>query len=263
MKIPALADADLSQRLGKSKYERQLSELQARFLHLRLQRGGQLGGQLGSPLLILFEGWDAAGKGGCIRRLVDPLDPRHYKVHQYQSPSSRDKRHHFLWRFWPAIPGRGGMCILDRTWYGRVLVERVENFCQPVEWQRAFEGIRLFEKLLVMEGTLLLKFFLHISLAEQQRRFDRRAHDPLRAWKLTEEDWRNRSKRKEYEIAIADMFRLTHSPEAPWTVIAAETKRFARIQVLQEVISKIEESGSTSETPPNRPPSPTSRPLLP
>ena len=242
MAIPSLLDVDLSQRLSKSQYEKRLTKLQARLLHLRLQLGGQLEGQLGPPLLILFEGWDAAGKGGCIRRLVEPLDPRHYTVHQYQAPSSRDKRHHFLWRFWPAIPGQGGMCVFDRTWYGRVLVERVENFCQPAEWQRAFEEIRLFETLLAMEGVLLIKFFLHISLEEQQRRFDRRANDPVRAWKLTEEDWRNRSKRQEYEIATEDMLRFTHSHEAPWTVIAAETKRFARIQVLQEVVTRVEES---------------------
>ncbi len=242
MAIPSLLDVDLSQRLGRLKYEKQLAQLQASMLHLRLQLGGQLEGQLGPPLLILFEGWDASGKGGCIRRLVAPLDPRHYTVHQYQAPSSRDKRHHFLWRFWPAIPGQGGMCVFDRTWYGRVLVERVENFCQPEEWRRAFEEIRLFEKLLAMEEVLLIKFFLHISMEEQQRRFDRRAQDPLRAWKLTEEDWRNRSKRKEYEIATEDMFRFTHSHEAPWTVIAAESKRFARIQILQEVVARIEEN---------------------
>lgn len=242
MAIPSLLEVDLAQKLNRVKYEKQLVQLQARILQLRLHLGGQIGGQLGPPLLILFEGWDASGKGGCIRRMVAPLDPRHYTVHQYQAPSSRDKRHHFLWRFWPAIPGDGGMCIFDRTWYGRVLVERVENFCEPEEWQRAFEEIRLFEKLLAMEGVQLLKFFLHISSEEQKKRFDRRANDHLKVWKLTDEDWRNRNKRKEYEIATEDMLRFTHSHEAPWSVVAAESKRFARIQVLREVVEKIEES---------------------
>ncbi len=134
------------------------------------------------------------------------------------------------------------MCVFDRTWYGRVLVERVENFCEPEEWRRAYEEIRLFEKLLAMEGVLLIKFFLHISSAEQQRRFERRAKDQLNAWKLTEEDWQNRSKRKEYEVSIEDMFRFTHSHEASWTVIAAESKRFARIRTLQVVVNRIEET---------------------
>ena len=242
MAIPSLLEVDLVQKLSRSKYDANLLKLQDRLLQLRLQLGGQVGGQLGPPLLILFEGWDASGKGGCIRRLVEPLDPRQYTVHQYQAPSKRDKRHHFLWRFWPSIPGNGGMCVFDRTWYGRVLVERVENFCQLEEWQRAFEEIRLFEKLLAMEGVLLLKFFLHISSKEQKKRFERRAKDPLKAWKLTEEDWRNRSKRREYEIATEDMLRFTHSHEAPWTVIAAESKRFGRIQTLQQVVDRIEES---------------------
>ncbi len=182
---------------------------------------------------------DAAGKGRCIKRLVAPLDPRHYTVHQYQAPTYREKRHHFLWRFWPAVSGFGGMCIFDRTWYGRVLVERVEGFAKDEEWQRAYEEIRHWEALLIQEDMILIKFFLHISAQEQARRFERRARDPLREWKLTEEDWRNRSKRAEYKEAIEEMLRETDTPVAPWTVVSSESKRFARIKVLDTMIERL------------------------
>ena len=235
-----LNNVDLSQTLGRQAYARLLVQLQERFLAQRLQLGGQVGNSLGPALLILFEGWDAAGKGGCIRRLVQPLDPRHFTVHQYQAPTPREQRHHFLWRFWPAVPGRGGMCIFDRTWYGRVLVERVEGFASSAEWGRAYEEIRNFESLLTVEDVLLIKFFLHISDEEQKRRFERRARDPLKNWKLTEEDWRNRAKRPAYTEAIEAMLRETDTASAPWTVIPAESKRFARIQVLETVIARLE-----------------------
>ncbi len=235
-----LNNIDLNGKMKRARYERLLTNRQERFLELRLRLGGQIGGQLGPPLLILFEGWDAAGKGGCIRRLVQPLDPRHYTVHQYQAPTAREKRHHFLWRFWPAVPGRGGMCIFDRTWYGRVLVERVEGFASKQEWHRAFAEIRHWESLLIQEDIVLVKFFLHISAQEQAKRFERRAQEPLRQWKLTEEDWRNRDKRADYEEAIEDMLQETDMPAAPWTVVAAESKRCARIQVLDTVINHLE-----------------------
>lgn len=240
MTSPILDNVDLSQSLGRKAYAKRLVQLQECFLALRLQMGGQVGNILGPPLLILFEGWDAAGKGGCIRRLVQPLDPRHFTVHQYQAPTPREKRHHFLWRFWPAVPGRGGMCIFDRTWYGRVLVERVEGFASRTEWHRAYEQIRSFESLLAMEDVLLIKIFLHISPGEQKRRFERRACDPLKNWKLTEEDWRNRAKLPAYTEAIEDMLRETDTAIAPWTVIPAESKRFARVRMLETVIAKLE-----------------------
>ena len=230
---------DLTPTLKRSEYNRLLVERQRRFLALRLQSGGQNGGVLGPPLLILFEGWDAAGKGGCIRRLVEPLDPRHYTVFQFQAPTPREKRHHFLWRFWSAVPGNGGMCIFDRTWYGRVLVERVEGFATPTEWQRAYEEIRVWESLLAAEGVLVIKFFLHISDAEQLRRFQRRETDHLKQWKLTDEDWRNRARRQEYEAAVEEMLQKTDTDAAPWTVIAAESKRVGRIQVLDAVIAAL------------------------
>ena len=240
MELSILNHVDLSQRLKRKEYEELLEARQQKFLALRLRLGGQIGGKIGPPLLILFEGWDAAGKGGCIRRLTAPLDPRHFSVHQYQAPTDREKRHHFLWRFWPAVPGRGGMCIFDRTWYGRVLVERVEGFASVPDWRRAYEEIRHWESLLVSDGTILIKFFLHISSKEQKRRFESRAVDPLRQWKLTDEDWRNRKKRDAYEEAIEEMVQKTDTVLAPWTIVAAESKRFARIKVLETVIQNVE-----------------------
>ena len=240
MERSILEHVDLSQSLKRKEYERLLADRQQEFLALRLRLGGQIGGNLGPPLLALFEGWDAAGKGGCIRRLTAPLDPRHFTVFQYQAPTPREKRHHFLWRFWPAVPGKGGMCIFDRTWYGRVLVERVEGFASVPDWRRAYQEIRQWESLLVSDGTILVKFFLHISAQEQKRRFQSRAEDPLRRWKLTDEDWRNRKKRRAYEEAIEEMLRKTDTAHAPWTIVAAESKRVARIQVLETVIQKIE-----------------------
>ncbi len=240
MEHSRLNHVDLTQSFKRKEYERLLAARQQEFVALRLRLGGQIGGKVGPPLLILLEGWDAAGKGGCIRRLTAPLDPRHYSVHQFQAPTDREKRHHFLWRFWPAVPGRGGMCIFDRTWHGRVLVERVEGFASVPDWRRAYEEIRHWESLLVSDGTILLKFFLHISSKEQKRRFDSRAKDPLRQWKLTDEDWRNRKKRNAYEEAIEEMVQKTDTVLAPWTIVAAESKRFARIQVLETVIHRVE-----------------------
>ncbi len=240
MEHSILDHVDLGQTLNRKEYNRLLLARQKEFLALRLRLGGQIGGKPGPPLLILFEGWDAAGKGGCIRRLTEPLDPRHYSVHQYQAPTDREKRHHFLWRFWPAVPGKGGMCIFDRTWYGRVLVERVEGFATVPEWRRAYKEIQHWESLLILDGTILIKFFLHISAGEQKRRFESRAKDPLRQWKLTEEDWRNRGKHQAYQDAIEEMLQKTDTVLAPWTVVAAESKRVARIRVLEMAIQSIE-----------------------
>ena len=162
---------------------------------MRLQCGGQTGdGTLGPPICILFEGWDASGKGGAIRRLTSNLDPRHVNVASYAAPTEREKRHHFLWRFWPALPGWGGMSVLDRSWYGRVLVERVEGFATKKEWRRAYDEIVAFEDSLAREGMVLIKFWMHISDEEQLRRFKAREGDPLKQWKLTDEDWRNRER---------------------------------------------------------------------
>ncbi|MET0764503.1 MAG: UDP-galactose-lipid carrier transferase [Blastococcus sp.] len=236
-----LDEVDLSLQLHKSDAKKQLTEAQRRLVHLRLLLGGQIGpGEIGPPLCVVFEGWDASGKGGVIKRLVDHLDPRHVRVVQFAAPTYDEKRHHFLWRFWPVLPGWGGMAVLDRSWYGRVLVERVEGFAPEDAWQRAYNEINDFETTLAAEGMILVKFFLHISPEEQLRRFESRRKDPYRAWKLTEEDWRNREKRPEYEAAVEDMLERTDTPAGPWHVVPAEDKRYARVAVVRAVCEAVE-----------------------
>ena len=233
---------DLSLRLSADEEAERLTAAQERLLQLRLLAGGLIGdtGQLGPPLCVVFEGWDASGKGGCIKRLVAPLDPRHVRVAQFAAPTYDEKRHHFLWRFWPALPGWGGMAVFDRSWYGRVLVERVERFAAKNQWSRAYQEIREFEHTLAEEGMVLVKFWLHLSEEEQLRRFESRERDPLRRWKLTDEDWRNRRKRKAYERAVEQMLEETDRPATPWTLIEAENKRWARVRVLDSVVNAIE-----------------------
>ena len=238
-----LAQVDLTQKLSKSDGKKQLAKAQERLVHLRLLLGGQIGpGELGPPLLVLFEGWDASGKGGAIQRLVTELDSRHVRVAQFGAPTHDEKRHHFLWRFWPVLPGWGGMAVLDRTWYGRVLVERVEGFAPEEAWRRAYAEIVDLETTLAAEGTIVVKFWMHLSPEEQLRRFESRAADPYKAWKLTDEDWRNRDKRAEYEAAVEEMLEETDIPEAPWTVVAGEDKRFARVQVVRAVCDAVEKA---------------------
>jgi polyphosphate kinase 2 (PPK2 family) len=236
-----LDELDLSLSLSREEEERELKQAWKRLTQLRLTLGGLIGDEeLGPPLLVLFEGWDASGKGGAIKRLVAPLDPRHVRVVQFAAPSADEKRHHFLWRFWPVLPGWGGMAVFDRTWYGRVLVERVEGFASREQWQRAYEEITDFERCLAEEGTIVIKFWLHISADEQLKRFEKRAADPLKAWKLTDEDWANRGRRGEYEEAVEEMIARTDEPQARWCLIPAESKRYARVAVVRTVIEEIE-----------------------
>ena len=237
-----LEDADLSLSLDKKEEKKQLSDVQERLTQLRLTLGGQLGsGELGPPVLVLFEGWDASGKGGTIKRLVAPLDPRHVRVCQFAAPTSDEKRHHFLWRFWPKLPGWGGMTVFDRSWYGRVLVERVEGYASEEDWTRGYGEIRDFERSLAAEGTIIIKLWMHISSEEQLDRFEKRRDNPLKSWKLTDEDWVNREKRPAYEEAVEQMLSETDTPEAPWTVVPAESKRYGRVAVIEAVIKRIEE----------------------
>ncbi len=239
--MASLQEVDLSLKLSKQEELERLERAQKRLLALRLQCGGLIGpGTLGPALLILFEGWDASGKGGAIRRLTAPLDPRHYKVSEFGAPSDREKRHHFLWRFWPDVPGQGGMSVFDRTYYGRVLVERVEGLATKPEWKRAYREIVEFERSLSVEGVVIVKFWLHISSHEQLKRFNARATDPLKTWKLTDDDWRNREKRPAYEQALGDMLRKTDHEPAPWTLISAESKGYARVAVIEAVIAALE-----------------------
>ncbi len=250
-----LSTVDLAARISREEEAEALSRAQRRLLHLRLINGGQLsGGQLGPPVCIVFEGWDASGKGGAIKRLVARLDPRHVRVAQFGAPTPDELRHHFMWRFFPALPGWGGMAVFDRSWYGRVLVERVENLATEEQWRRAYEEIRSFEHSLAQEGTVMIKLWMHISHDEQLRRFESRRDDPLKRWKLTEEDWRNREKRPQYEAAVEDMLAYTDHELAPWDVVPAEQKRYGRVAVLETVIARLEAGMARwgVEPPPSR-----------
>ncbi len=237
-----LDSIDLTRRLAGAEYGERLAAAQRRWLQLRLHAGGQMGsGELGPGILFVFEGSDAAGKGGAIKRLVEPLDPRHYRVTSFAKPTFDEKRHNFLWRFFPYVPGLGGMSVFDRSWYGRVLVERVEGFASIEEWSRAYEAIVGFERMIALEGMILVKFWLQISSDEQLRRFEDRENDPLRRWKITEEDWRNRKKTAQYAVAAEEMFERTDHQLAPWDIVSGEQKRLARVHVLETIIRRVED----------------------
>jgi polyphosphate kinase 2 (PPK2 family) len=190
--------------------------------------------------VILYEGWDAAGKGGNIKRLTQELDPRGYEVIPVGAPDATEKAHHHLWRFWRQLPKAGHLAIFDRTWYGRVLVERVEGFASEAEWQRAYQEINDFERHLVDFGTVVVKFWLHVSPEEQLRRFEERETTPYKSHKITAEDWRNRLKWSAYRTVVAEMIERTSTPDAPWTIVEAEDKLWARVKTLSTVIAKLE-----------------------
>ena len=240
-----LDEVDLSKSLSSKEEAEQLEQAQTRLQQLRLELGGLIPGEdgekrLGPPVLIIFEGWDASGKGGAIKRLVAPLDARHVRVAQFAAPTDDEKRHHFLWRFWPKLPGWGGMAIFDRSWYGRVLVERVENYATREQWLRAYDEINNHERTLAAEGMVLIKLWMHISQKEQLKRFESRQEDPLKSWKLTDDDWRNRDKYDAYLEAVEDMLARTDEPHAPWHIIEGDSKKWARVAVIETVIARIE-----------------------
>jgi polyphosphate kinase 2 (PPK2 family) len=241
--VGALDELDLSLKLSREEEAERLETAWTRLSQLRLTLGGLIGsGELGPPVCVIFEGHDASGKGGAIKRLVAQLDPRHVRVVQFAAPTRDEKRHHFLWRFWPSLPGWGGMAVFDRSWYGRVLVERVEGFATREQWRRAYDEINGFERTLADEGMVMIKFWLHISPEEQLKRFEKREHDPLKSWKLTEEDWRNRGRREEYDEAVEEMVsRTSIEPHARWHLIPGDSKRYARVAVIEAVIAEIEE----------------------
>jgi polyphosphate kinase 2 (PPK2 family) len=239
--VSRLDEVDLSRSLSREQEQRGLENAWARLAQLRLTLGGQIGEKrLGPPVLVLLEGWDASGKGGAIKRLIAPLDPRHVRVCQFSEPTPDEKRHHFLWRFWGKLPGWGGMAVFDRSWYGRVLVERVEGYAKREEWLRAYDEINNFERSLADEGMILIKLWMQISPDEQLKRFKKREKDPLKSWKLTDEDWHNRDKRGVYEEAVEDMLARNDQPHAPWSLIGAESKRYARVKVIETVSERIE-----------------------
>ena len=226
-KHPELAD--------KNEYEDRLSKYQLRMLRLQQKMH-----QRGRRAIVAFEGWDAAGKGGAIRRLTEKLDPRGFKVYPIAAPRPDEQARHYLWRFWQKVPVPGEMAVFDRTWYGRVLVERIEKFASKDEWRRAYDEINQFEKQLTDDGCPILKIFLHITKKEQLRRFEEREKNPYKNWKIGPEDWRNRKKWKEYEKAIDDMYERTDTGTAPWILVAANRKWYARTEVLKKVVEHLE-----------------------
>jgi polyphosphate:AMP phosphotransferase len=228
---------DLSLSLDRETYDAQRKELNKRLLkaehELYIAR---------IPAVICYEGWDAGGKGGNIRRLTQGLDPRGYEVVPVAAPTKEEKARHYLWRFWRCLPKAGHITIFDRTWYGRVLVERVEGFCSEAEWKRAYDEINQFERQLVDFGAVLVKFWLQIDAEEQLRRFQERQNTPYKQWKITDEDWRNRAKRPAYEPAVAEMLRRTSTPHAPWTILESNCKYYARIKALRTVAEALEKA---------------------
>ena len=191
-------------------------------------------------MVICYEGWDAAGKGGNIKRITEALDPRGFEVHPIASPEPHEKARHYLWRFWTRLPKTGHIAIFDRTWYGRVMVERLEGFCSENDWQRAYNEINEFERELFDWGAVILKFWVQIDKETQLERFQARQNTPEKRWKITEEDWRNREKWDLYERAVEEMLVKTSTPSAPWIIVEGNNKYYARIKVLETVVDAIQ-----------------------
>jgi AMP-polyphosphate phosphotransferase len=230
-----LEKLDMTRKLNEKQYDEQIGKLQVRLREQEFQIYKRK-----VPVLCVFEGWDAAGKGGAIKRVTEMLDPRGFTVSTYAAPRGEEKTHAYLWRFWRNLPRAGHIGIFDRSHYGRVLVERLEHFCHDEEWRRAFREINEFEAHQASFGMVICKFWLHITKEEQLRRFKNRELDPFRSYKLTEEDWRNRARWDEYSAAVEDMLLHTSTPYAPWTVVEANNKWFARVKVLNTIVGAIE-----------------------
>ncbi len=235
--MPELSQVPLDACLEEERYQKRLKKLRKRLgaLHNELYRKKV-------PVVLAFEGWDAAGKGGSIKRLTSALDPRGYEVLPIAAPEPGEKERHYLWRFWTRLPKTGHIAIFDRSWYGRVMVERIEGLCAPEDWQRAYDEINEFERELTDFGAVVLKFWLQIDQDTQLARFEQRQNTPEKRWKITEEDWRNRKKWDQYETAVNEMLQRTSTPAAPWYIIPAADKRFARIRVMELVIQALEQA---------------------
>ena len=233
--MPRLDEIPLDKTMEEAEYQEELDKLQKRLgeLHNRLYRKRV-------PLIIAYEGWDAAGKGGNIKRITGALDPRGFEVHPIASPEPHEKARHYLWRFWTRLPKTGHIAIFDRTWYGRVMVERIEGFCSTNDWQRAYNEINEFEKELVDWGAVVIKFWVHIDKETQLERFNERQNTPEKQWKITDEDWRNREKWDAYEAAVNEMIQKTSTTYAPWHILESVDKKYARIKALKIVIKELE-----------------------
>ena len=238
IKMPKLRDVPLEGKtLDEEKYKKELKELQQKLgqLHNRLYRKRV-------PVIIAYEGWDAAGKGGNIKRLTGALDPRGFEVHSIASPEPHEKARHYLWRFWTRLPKDGHIAIFDRTWYGRVMVERLEGFCSENDWQRAYYEMNEFEQELHNWGAVILKFWVQIDKDTQLARFTERQNTPSKQWKITDEDWRNREKWDLYEQAVDEMLQKTSTTYAPWHILESVDKKYARIKALYIVIDALEKA---------------------
>jgi len=237
IEMPLLRDVDLTPTITDSEYKKELKQLQKRLseLHNILYRKK-------IPVILCYEGWDAAGKGGNIRRVAYPLDPRGFDVHPIASPLPPELNRQYLWRFWARLPRSGHIAIFDRTWYGRVMVERLEGFCTEKDWKRAYNEINEFERQLTDWGAVLLKFWIHIDQETQLARFTERQNTPEKQWKITEEDWRNREKWPQYEEAVNEMLQKTSTENAPWIIIQSNDKHYARIQALRIIVKTLEKA---------------------
>lgn len=230
-----LRRVDLTRSINREDYSKKLKRYQTRIRNLEHEVYVKR-----LPVVVLYEGWDAAGKGGNIKRLTQNMDPRGYEVIPISAPNDIEKKHHYLWRFWTQMPKAGHIAIFDRSWYGRVLVERVEKLCSEMEWKRAYQEINEMEEQLANFGTVVVKFWLHLDKDEQLRRFERRQSIPHKRWKITDEDWRNREKWDLYEEAVDEMLFRTSTPYAPWTIVESNSKHHARLKAVETVIKGIE-----------------------
>jgi len=233
--VTVLDHVDLTRRLPDGEYRKRLLRLQG-----RLNRLVRAAADEKVSSVAVFEGWDAAGKGGSIRRLTEAMDPRLYRVIPVAAPTDEEKAHHYLWRFWRHLPRAGRVTIYDRSWYGRLLVERVEGFAQEDEWMRAYPEINDFEEQLAEAGIALTKFWIHISPEEQLRRFEDRRETAYKRHKISDEDWRNRDRWAAYHTAVNDMVVRTSTRQAPWTLVAGNDKKFARVQILETFCRRLE-----------------------
>ena len=227
---------DQERSVSEHDYKTKLKEAQLRLIKLQLK----LAASKKYSVLVVAEGPDAAGKGGAVKRLVEKLDPRTVRVYSTIKPTDQELARHYLWRFWTRLPPRGQIAMFDRSWYGRVLVERVEGFATKDEWSRAYREINDFERLLTDDGTVIVKFYFHITKEEQLTRFKRREADPYKSWKISDEDWRNRRKWDEHNTAAEEMFERTSSAAAPWHLVAGNYKWCARLEMLRATIKAIE-----------------------
>ncbi|MBR3739536.1 MAG: polyphosphate:AMP phosphotransferase [Clostridia bacterium] len=235
--MPRLSEVDLSPTMDDEEYRKELKKLQSRLtkLHNIIYRKK-------IPVILCYEGWDASGKGGNIRRVAYPLDPRGFDVRPIASPLPHELNRHYLWRFWTRLPRTGHICIFDRTWYGRVMVERIEGFCSEKDWKRAYNEINEFERQLTDWGAVVIKFWLHIDQDTQLARFNDRQNTPEKQWKITDEDWRNREQWPEYEEAVDEMLQKTSTRNAPWYIIESNDKKYARIKTLKIIVKALEKA---------------------